>query len=335
MPNKRIPLKFYLLLFIISVVHTEIMAGTTDLTHFITQPVLAWSNILFYGLSLIIYVDLAHRFKFDLIEIFILGLIHGVVEEGVALWTFFFQRPEHSSTIWLGINLNWAILVTIGEAFLLPILGVLFARIVFPLKEGQAWLTKKGYVVAGTILILLIGLYNLIVAGFHKQVPKALPYFVTWLTVFLLALSLVFYHQKLKQQLHQLVAPKKNRSKKIYTLLTLLFFFSYVFSGFFLDQPRPVLTTFLIPVLFMTPILLLLNFTIWSDTNFNKSKQVAIFITLLLSFSISMSVQRSLQNTLLLALIVIWEIYLVFKAVKLHQQEMTVSPNQRALASKF
>lgn len=325
MLTRKIPLKVYLSLILISVVHTEIMAGTTDLTHFITNPLLAWSNILFYGLSLIIYVDLAHRFNLDAIEIFLLGLTHGVVEEGIALWTFFFQRPELSSTMWLGINLNWAILVTLGEVLLLPVLGILFARIVFPLKKGEYLISKRGYKISGTILVLLIVFYNLAVAGFSKQVPKALPYFLTWLVLVCLVALLIYYHRKVKQWLHGLVREKRPRPKKIYAILTLLVFSAYAFCGFVLSEPLPVMKSFLIPILTVIPLGLLLTFTAWSDSQLNPTKLATVFITLLLLFTLAFIAQRSPQNTVLLAVVVTWEIVTVIKSVKLQLNKQSLS----------
>ena len=97
--------------------------------------------------------------------------MHGIFEEGIALWTFFFKHPNLSASYPLGtaygIHLNWAVLCMVGEAFILVVLGILFARIVFPYeKRGRPLLSKKGTFFAISAIVVLSGFYNLIVLKF-------------------------------------------------------------------------------------------------------------------------------------------------------------------------
>jgi hypothetical protein len=122
--------------------------------------------IMYYGLQLIIIEDLVVRFGLGYGAIFLLGLIHGVLEEGFYCKTFFYpaiEFPAYGRV--LGINVVWAVWITLLHALITVILTFAIVDTIIPRKTDRPVLSRIGYVLVVSYLVLVCYIPGFFFAG--------------------------------------------------------------------------------------------------------------------------------------------------------------------------
>ena len=153
-PNRR-PLWALVLL---SPIIAEMMSGST--------PPLAWLNpiaVLFlvwlYGAGVLVVRETAVRWKTGWPSILLLGAAYGIIEEGLAVKSFFDPGWKDLGTLgWYGrsldVNWIWAVWLTIFHAVVSIAIPIFLVECIWPRIRGQPLTSRRGYI---TAIVLLAG----------------------------------------------------------------------------------------------------------------------------------------------------------------------------------
>lgn len=319
MRTHKVSLKILLFLIFIVFANTELLSGST--TVFTIFNPLNFSGLAFYGFLFLIYIDLADMYKFDAIQIFVLGMMHGILEEGIALWTFFYGHPE-ASPLPLpgdlpGLRLTWILQTVVGEAFMVVVIGILFARVFIPYAERRRpLLSAKTTWILGAVVILESVLYMVIIYVLRKSVPSLLPLTITWLLIIDLGLFLAVYQLYVKQKIHQMI--KKGKKGDLgYLILSILVMIGYTFAMLGMEKNPSSLNKVLITFLFTGIPGSFLVFRAWSDKMMTKKKLTIVFSVFLLSFTILFTFVRPVISTPVVFFITFIQIFLLIRKVRI------------------
>jgi hypothetical protein len=151
--NKRKWLRI-LAIIVIGSFNPEVISTSTPLLEYFSLASLIFM-IMYYGLQLIIIEDLVVRFGLGYGAIFLLGLIHGVLEEGFYCKTFFYpaiEFPAYGRVV--GINVVWAVWITLLHALITVILTFAIVDTIIPRKTDRPVLSKKGYTFVIAYLVI-------------------------------------------------------------------------------------------------------------------------------------------------------------------------------------
>lgn len=177
-----------------SITIAEFTTGATALTAIFTNP---GSFFLFsipalfglYGCGVILIREVSIIWNKGWPSILSLGVAYGIMEEGVAVHTFF-EPVTHTVGIFgeygkfFTLNVTWAILISLFHAVFSIALPILIGHLLWPESKKQRLLTRR----SGTSILFL---YLLTVAALFIVVPYK-PSFA-WLIVLLLISSILFY----------------------------------------------------------------------------------------------------------------------------------------------
>lgn len=193
-PNKVI--STVLLFSLLSYFGGEILTGSTSIEGIIKYPVTTIVGLIFYGFQVSIIADIAARYRMKMGSVFIAGLIYGIMEEGIALFT---MESTASHTIWLsylGINITWTVYIMLFHAVITVSSTVIIVNI---LREGEPvshFLSKRSYaimipIIAATYIFLIYGSIN------SGRVPDTLSVLIIISILFVL-LGILFFKVKVK-----------------------------------------------------------------------------------------------------------------------------------------
>lgn len=174
----------------------EVLSGSTPVLAFTINPIVAFINLPFYGCGALLAREVARRRGLGWGGVLWLGAAYGIFEEGVVLNTWADPWASVVCTIVRGaptglcdysrvggINLLWALNLTIYHAVISITIPILLVSLLFPARDARpAWLGRKAIIacVASELIILVLGLI-LNFADFrqHGQPgPLPLPYLI-------------------------------------------------------------------------------------------------------------------------------------------------------------
>lgn len=153
-PNRR-PLWALVLL---SPIIAEMMSGST--------PPLGWLNpiaVLFliwlYGAGVLVVRETAVRWKTGWPSILLLGAAYGIIEEGLAVKSFFDPAWKDLGALgwygrWIDVNWIWAVWLTIFHAVVSIAIPIFLVECIWPWTRGQPLTSRRGYI---TAILLLAG----------------------------------------------------------------------------------------------------------------------------------------------------------------------------------
>src|SRR2546427_11983634 len=156
-PNRR-PL---LALILLSPVIAEMLSGST--------PPLEWLNpigVLFliwlYGAGVLVVRETAVRWKTGWPSILLLGAAYGIIEEGLAVKSFFDPSWMDLGALgsygrWLDVNWIWAAWLTIYHAVVSIAIPIFLVDWIWPHVQGNPLPSPRGYITAIVLLLAATG----------------------------------------------------------------------------------------------------------------------------------------------------------------------------------
>src|SRR5437870_808249 len=151
-PNRR-PL---LALILLSPIIAEMLSGSS--------PPLEWLNpitplllIWLYGAGVLVMRETAVRWKTGWPSILLLGAAYGIIEEGLAVKSFFDPGWMDLGTLawygrWLDVNWVWAVWLTIYHAVVSIAIPIFLMEWIWPRVRGQPLTSRRGYITAIALL---------------------------------------------------------------------------------------------------------------------------------------------------------------------------------------
>lgn len=183
-------------LFCLAPLTAEVLSGSTPVLTFAINPVLAAINFPFYGCGALLVREVARRRGLGWGGVLWLGAAYGIFEEGVVLNTWADPWAQVVCAVVRGqatgvcdysrvggINLLWALGLTVYHSVISITIPILLVSVLFPLRDARpAWLGRKAIIacVVSEAIILILGLI-LNFTDFRKHGrpgPLALPYLI-------------------------------------------------------------------------------------------------------------------------------------------------------------
>ncbi|GEM_PF-2487233 len=157
--EKQAPWKRCLAIMLVGAWNAEAVSMGTFPYEFL-HPANIFVTFMYYALQLLIIEDLYSRFKLNYRGLFLMGILFGLLEEGVLTLTFYIPATE-----WLkpgygrvfGINTVWATFLTFFHAVYTVTLTFLIIDRFFP-RNSNPLLNRRAYsIVLAYLLVLYIG----------------------------------------------------------------------------------------------------------------------------------------------------------------------------------
>ena len=137
-------------LFVLSPAIGELLSSSSPPAEFF-QPLTFLLLASFYGSGALIVRELTHRWGKGWPSVLLLGAAYGIVEEGLAVKSFFDPNWVDLGTLgvygrWAGVNWVWALGLTIYHAVFSIGVPILLVGLMFPAMRERAWLTRRGLI---------------------------------------------------------------------------------------------------------------------------------------------------------------------------------------------
>lgn len=172
----RAPSRKYaaLTLFLLPAISVELLTGNTSLANFL-NPAVFFLLSMTYGGALLLVRETVVRWGKGFISVVVLAGAYGMVNEGITSKGFF--DPHFYAVVenglqgfgrWFGINVPWALSISIFHATFSIIVPLVIVSAIFP-GSGR-WLGNRLY---GALLVLFVAL---MVFSFHVLSPTATHY---------------------------------------------------------------------------------------------------------------------------------------------------------------
>jgi len=182
-PNRR-PL---LALILLSPVIAEMLSGSTPPLEWL-NPIAALFLIWLYGAGVLVMRETAVRWKTGWPSILLLGAAYGIIEEGLAVKSFFDPTWMDLGTLgvygrWLDVNWVWAVWLTIYHAVVSIAIPIFLMEWIWPRVRGHPLTSRRGYIASIALLAGATIFINLLLTPYR---PSAWHLLGASLTVVLL-----------------------------------------------------------------------------------------------------------------------------------------------------
>jgi len=141
------------------------------------------ANLGLYGPGVLLVREAMVRWRKGWASVLILGAAYGILEEGVALSTLFYQKAAPVGQMgyfghWLGVNWIWTALILPVHMIFSISIPILLLGLALPSTRGRSLLSPKRTVAAFAILMVdVVGLMLLVFYGEHFWMSD--PVFLT------------------------------------------------------------------------------------------------------------------------------------------------------------
>ena len=168
-PNRR-PL---LALILLSPVIAEMLSGSTPPLEWL-NPIAALFLIWLYGAGVLVMRETAVRWKTGWPSILLLGAAYGIIEEGLAVKSFFDPTWMDLGTLgvygrWLDVNWVWAVWLTIYHAVVSIAIPIFLMEWIWPRVRGQPLTSRRGYMTAIALLAAATIFINLLLTPYRPS----------------------------------------------------------------------------------------------------------------------------------------------------------------------
>ena len=169
-PNRR-PL---LALLLLSPVIAEMLSGSTPPLEWL-NPVAALLLIWLYGAGVLVMRETAVRWKTGWPSILLLGAAYGIIEEGLAVKSFFDPAWMDLGTLgwygrWLDVNWVWAVWLTLYHAVVSIAIPIFLMEWIWPRVRGQPLTGRRGYITAIALLAGATIFINILLTPYRPSV---------------------------------------------------------------------------------------------------------------------------------------------------------------------
>lgn len=168
-PNRR-PL---LALVLLSPVIAEMLSGSSPPTEWL-NPIAALFLIWLYGAGVLVMRETAVRWKTGWPSILLLGAAYGIIEEGLAVKSFFDPGWMDLGTLgwygrWLDVNWVWSVWLTIYHAVVSIAIPIFLVEWIWPNVRGQPLTSRRGYITAIFLLAAATVTINLLLTPYRPS----------------------------------------------------------------------------------------------------------------------------------------------------------------------
>lgn len=145
-----------LTLFLLAPLVGEVFCAALKLSHF-SEPFRVASVVLFYGSGAILIRETARRRGLGWPSIVLLACAYGLIEEAVALQTFFnpgaLGLDLTYGRAW-GVNWHWVTIFVVYHVVWSIVIPIALTELLFPSVRRQPWLGPKGYAATAALFAL-------------------------------------------------------------------------------------------------------------------------------------------------------------------------------------
>ena len=169
-PNRR-PL---LALILLSPIIAEMLSGSTTPIEWL-NPIAVLFLIWLYGAGVLVMRETAVRWKTGWPSILLLGAAYGIIEEGLAVKSFFDPGWMDLGSLgvygrWLDVNWIWAVWLTIYHAVVSIAIPIFLMEWIWPRTRGQPLTSRRGYITAIGLLVAVTVVINLLLTPYRPSI---------------------------------------------------------------------------------------------------------------------------------------------------------------------
>ena len=160
-------------LFFLSPLIAELLSGSAPPTEFF-NPVTFLLLTAFYGSGALLVREVAFRWKKGWPTVLLLGLAYGIVEEGLAVKSFFDPTwvdlgPLGVYGRWADVNWVWSIGLSLYHAVFSIAIPILLTYLLFPEWKDRPWLRPRSFRLWSSVLALVVLLCNLFLTAYRPS----------------------------------------------------------------------------------------------------------------------------------------------------------------------
>ncbi len=150
-------------LFLVAPFLAEVLPGVNPPAELLRQPWAVVPLVMLYGSAALLAREITLRWKGGYGTLLLLGAVHGVMEEGLLVRSFFdpawLRRPElmHYGR-WMGVNVLWALHLTLYHAVFSIAVPVTLVQQGRSWSQAQPWLGRQGWWLVGGLYLLRLAL---------------------------------------------------------------------------------------------------------------------------------------------------------------------------------
>ncbi len=229
----------------LSPIIAEMFSGSSPPFEFIS-PISIALLVGLYGAGVLIVRELAVIWGKGWASIVIMGAAYGILEEGVAVKSFFDPNWMDLGGLgvygrYFGTNWVWAVWLTVFHAAVSITLAIFILHMLYPHLREVRLLTRKRFEIVLAILFLDVLVCTTLL---NPYVPLMPMYILAIISVF----ALTFYAKHFPRSFMMPTNQQPSWSPRRFAVLGFSFlFFSFLFAGAFSDTTIP----FLIPIVIL------------------------------------------------------------------------------------
>ena len=163
---------------------TELLSNNLPPSVFFNPVVLLFLATISYGFPVLLLRELACRKRMGIAGLICLGVLYGIINEGIIAKTFYLASgvPIDLFTGYgrvLGINVPWAILISVWHAFHALLYPILLTYYIFPDQRDEPWLSRQATtaLVVPTVLMTTLIFFT----RSKQREPGLLPHYILML----------------------------------------------------------------------------------------------------------------------------------------------------------
>jgi len=169
-PNRR-PL---LALVLLSPIIAEMLSGSSPPAEWL-NPITPLLLVWLYGAGVLVMRETAVRWKTGWPSILLLGAAYGIIEEGLAVKSFFDPGWMDLGTLawygrWFDVNWVWAVWLTIYHAVVSIAIPIFLVEWIWPRTRGQPLTSRRGYITAIALLAGATVFINVLLTPYRPSV---------------------------------------------------------------------------------------------------------------------------------------------------------------------
>ena len=178
-------------LVLLSPLIAELLSGSAPPLEFF-NPISFFVLLGLYGCGVLLIREYSIKFDIGFVGIIILGIAYGVIEEGLAVKSFFDPEWMDLGILgvygrWIGVNWVWSFFLTIYHAIYSIVIPIILFNLIFPKIKDKQLISGKAIKIT-----LLIFLADIIFIYFFltPYKPDPITYLITFIaTILIIALA--------------------------------------------------------------------------------------------------------------------------------------------------
>jgi hypothetical protein len=191
MQTERVNRWAVVVLFFLAPALPELLTGSAPPVEFLSVPGFVIMSAL-YGSGAILIRELrVHWGKGYRPTVFILGAAYGIIEEGLAVKSFFNPEWQDLGILgvygrWLGVNWVWSLNLTIFHAVISIAVPIFVVELIFPEQRDERWLGRFGMAVFW-FLLAAVTIFGFVVFPYYPPALLVVPTIGVVVALFVLA----------------------------------------------------------------------------------------------------------------------------------------------------